>query len=167
MTENPKSDLVEGEHPVFGTCSPGCRVFDAGSNAVFYELGDVMEGNELRVAAKNESLVLLEPFRISTGIPEVDAVLKGGFPKGKLLGDFNGSKSLVPEPFECQQRWACLGCHKCNPIEYPDPDNATRRKCAGARNAEAVEYIDTLLERTAHDHLFLTIRAILEGEPRP
>ena len=36
-----------------------------------------------------------------------------------------------------------------------------------ARVKEAVEYIDTLLDRTAHDHLFLTIRAILAGEPRP
>jgi len=82
--ENPKSELVDGEHPVFGTCRAGCRVFDAGKNAAFYELGDVIEGSELRVAAINESLILLEPFRISTGVPEVDAILEGGFPVGKL-----------------------------------------------------------------------------------
>jgi hypothetical protein len=36
--------------------------------------------------------------------------------------------SLVPEPFECQQRWACLGCHKCNPSLYPYPEDSTRRR---------------------------------------
>jgi hypothetical protein len=83
--ENPESEPVKGEHPVFGSCSPGCRVFDAGSNAVFYELGDTMEGGELRVAAKNESLVLLEPVRIRTGIPEVDSIMKDGIPPEKLV----------------------------------------------------------------------------------
>jgi hypothetical protein len=111
--------------------------------------------------------------------------------------------SLVPEPLECQQKWACLGCHKCNPSDYPYPDDASRRRdtpsmeatppgregwdycthdaepdyCDGClcirqkadgamrtRVKEATEYIDTLLDRTAHDHLFLTIRAILTGE---
>jgi hypothetical protein len=82
--ENPKSELVEGEHPVFGTCPTGCRVFDAGSNAVFYELGDTMEGGELRVAAMNESLVLLEPVRIRTGISEVDAIIEEGTPRNHI-----------------------------------------------------------------------------------
>ena len=59
--ENPESEPVIGEHPVFGICVPGCRVFDAGSRAVFYELGDIMGSGDLQVCAKNMSLVLLAP----------------------------------------------------------------------------------------------------------